>query len=88
LLKGLSRPEQRRLSAELLRLNIPGASKKALKNMVKKGVVKQYSGKHITASFRLQITDALGAAMSFSGSAFSGTVKNLAIGIYQEMAVE
>lgn len=56
--------------------------------MVKKGVVKQYSGKHITASFRLQITDALGAAMSFSGSAFSGTVKNLAIGIYQEMAVE
>ncbi|UJF22316.1 hypothetical protein [Shewanella sp. OMA3-2] len=88
LLKGLSRPEQRRLSAELLRLNIPGVSKKAFKNMVKKGVIKQYSGRQITASFRLQITDAVGAAVSFSGSVFSDTVRNLAIGIYQEMVVE
>jgi hypothetical protein len=88
LLKGLSRPEQRRLSAELLRLNMPGVSKQALKNMVRKGVVKRYSGKHITASFRLQVTDAVGATLSFSGSAYSGTVKSLAVGVFEEMSVE
>ncbi|MDO6775794.1 hypothetical protein Q4591_10530 [Shewanella sp. 3_MG-2023] len=87
MLKGLSRPEQRRLSAELLRLNVTGGSNTVLKSMLRKGAVRRYSNKHITASFRLQLTDAIGASLSFTGSALSGNIRNLAIGIYEEVGV-
>ena len=47
---------------------------------------KRYSGIQITHALQLQLKDAIGASLSFSGSALSGTVKGLAVGIYQELA--
>ncbi|WP_289846764.1 hypothetical protein [Colwellia sp. E2M01] len=40
----------------------------------------------ITQSLTLQLKDAIDASMSFSGSALSGGVNSLAVGIYEELA--
>ncbi|MEZ9237568.1 hypothetical protein [Shewanella sp. 10N.286.52.A9] len=85
ILKGLSRPERRRLNQEIARLNIPGASGRLIKSLSRKGVVKKYTGIQITDAFRLQLRDAVGASLSFTGSAMSGTIKTLAVGIYEEV---
>jgi hypothetical protein len=37
----------------------------------------------IAESLKLQIKDALGAALSFTGSTTSGVVKSIAIGVYE-----
>ena len=44
---------------------------------------KRYSNIQITEALKLQLKDALGATLSFTGSATSGVVKSLAIGIYE-----
>jgi hypothetical protein len=90
MLKSLSRPEQRRLNNEIIRANIPGVSNKLLKSIRKRPGYKPYSTKHITASFRLQIVDAVGASMSFTGSVSSGTLRSLAVAvaIYEEYPSE
>ncbi|BEU04564.1 hypothetical protein OAG1_33640 [Agarivorans sp. OAG1] len=87
LLNGLTRAERARLTKEIIRLNHPGVSNAVLKTMVRNGVYpKRYAGVQITNALKLQLKDAVGASMSFSGSALSGTVKGLAIGIHQELA--
>ncbi|WP_028773741.1 hypothetical protein [Shewanella waksmanii] len=85
ILKGLSRPEKRRLNNEIARLNLPGASGRMIKSLSRKGLIKKYTGTQITHAFRLQLKDAVGASLSFSGSALTGTVKALAIGVYEEV---
>ena len=46
---------------------------------------KRFSGLKITQSLQLQLKDAVGASMSFAGSALSGNVNSLAVGIYEEL---
>ncbi len=87
ILKGLSRAERKRLTQDIIRLNHPGISNKLIKGLVKTGhFPKRYSGLKITQSLTLQLKDAIGASMSFSGSALSGGVNSLAVGIYEELA--
>lgn len=86
ILKGLSRAERKRLTQEIIRLNHPAVSNKILKSMVKNGrYPKRFSGLKITQSLQLQLKDAVGASMSFTGSALSGNVNSLAVGIYEEL---
>jgi hypothetical protein len=87
ILKSLPRAERKRLTQEIIRINHPGISNKLLKALVKAGSYpKCYSGMKITQSLTLQLKDAIGASMSFSGSALSGGVNSLAVGIYEELA--
>jgi len=86
ILKGLSRAERKRLTEDIIRLNHPGVSNKILKQMVRSGQFpKSYSGIQFTQALKLQLKDAVGASMSFTGSALSGNVNSLAIGIYEEL---
>ena len=85
ILKGMTRPERKRLTKEIIRVNHPGVSNKLLKGMVREGKYpKSFSSSRINTSLMLHVKDAAGATLSFSGSAFSGSVKNLVIGIYEE----
>ncbi|UCX06421.1 hypothetical protein [Shewanella glacialimarina] len=86
ILKGLSRSDKKRLNYEINRLNLPGASGRVLKSMARKGLMKKYTRIQITDAFRLKLRDGIGASMSFTGSAFSGTLKTIAIGIYEEIS--
>nr|WP_314569226.1 NAD synthetase [uncultured Pseudomonas sp.] len=87
ILRGLNRQERARLNDELLRLQDPRLTHKLLK-------VKQANGKlpkRISATKMQQntanhIREALAATLGFSGSAMSGNVKTLAIGIYEEVS--
>jgi cell division inhibitor SulA len=86
ILKGLSRAERKRLTQDIIRLNHPSVSNRVLKSMVKNGrYPKRFSGLKITQSLQLQLKDAVGASMSFAGSALSGNVNSLAVGIYEEL---
>jgi len=38
--------------------------------------------------FKLQLKDALGASLSFTGSAMAGNVNTLAVGLYEEFTIE
>lgn len=85
-LKGLTRQERAKLTKELLSIQDPRMTSKMLK-------LKQLSGeptkrftpaqvKHATVT---QIKDALGAAIGFTGSAISGNVRTIAVGLYEEI---
>ena len=69
---------------EIIMVNHPGISNGALKAMVRgKLYPKRYSNIPITEALKLQLKDALGATLSFTGSATSSVAKSLAIGIYE-----
>ncbi|ELI0608281.1 hypothetical protein Q8V59_000082 [Vibrio vulnificus] len=88
-LKGLNRQERVRLTKEISKQNIPNLSSKAYKQLVRSGSVKQrYSSQEISNAVRLQLKDAIGATISFVGSATSGNVGAIAVGIYEELSVE
>jgi hypothetical protein len=85
-LRGLNRQERAKLTKELLSIKDPRMTSKMLK-------LKQLSGqspkrftptevKHATVT---QIKDALGAAIGFTGSAISGNVRTIAVGLYEEV---
>ncbi|MBV1871018.1 MAG: hypothetical protein KUG83_00595 [Gammaproteobacteria bacterium] len=87
LLQGLSRAEKKRLTQEIIRMNEPSTrnSNAVLKRLINTGAYpKRYSGTKISKTMVLQLKDAVGATMSFAGSASSGVVKALAIGVYEE----
>ncbi|PIW62577.1 hypothetical protein [Shewanella sp. CG12_big_fil_rev_8_21_14_0_65_47_15] len=87
ILGNLSRAERKRLTQEIIRMNQPGISNSLIKKLVKTGTYPtRYSGLTITQSLQLQLKDAIGASMSFTGSALSGTIHSLAIGIYEEVS--
>ena len=87
ILKGLTRSERKRLTQDIIRLNHPSVSNKILKRMIRSGhFPKRYNGIQITQSLKLQLKDAVGASMSFTGSGLSGTVNTVAVGIYEELA--
>lgn len=85
-LRGLNRQERAKLTKELLSINDPRLTSKMIK-------LKQLSGempkrltptevKHATVT---QIKDALGAVIGFTGSAISGNVRTIAVGLYEEL---
>ena len=87
-LKSFTRAQRKQLTNEIIRLNSPAAAKSnnVLKRLVNNGVFpKRYAGIQITQTLKLQIKDGIGASMSFGGSALSGTMHSLAVGIYQEL---
>lgn len=82
----LSRAERKRLTQEIIRANMPGISSKMMKAMQRAGTFpKRYTSIQLSRSTQLQIKDALAATLAFSGSALSGTMRNLAIGVYEEI---
>lgn len=85
-LQGLSRPERRRLTIEVIRLNYPGISNAKLKALLATGAFpSRYSNSEITRAVALQLKDAVGGTLTLAGSAYSGTVGALAVGIYEEV---
>ncbi|MBV1884876.1 MAG: hypothetical protein KUG66_01345, partial [Gammaproteobacteria bacterium] len=85
LLNRLSRAEKKRLTQDIIRLNHPGVSNSALKQLINTGSYpKRYTGTQISLTMTLKLKEAVGATMSFAGSALSGTVNSLAIGVYEE----
>lgn len=93
-LKGLSRQERKRLTEEIIRANNPGISNKILKSLVAAGKYpKRYSKLEISSSVGLQLKDAIGATLSFTGSATGGIIRNperiksFIVGVYNEIEV-
>ena len=85
LLQGLTRAERKRLTHEIIRMNNPGVSNLTLKRLINSGVYpKRYAGTQVSKTMILRLEDAVGASMSFVGSALSGVVNSLAIGVYEE----
>ncbi|EPW8046959.1 hypothetical protein ACWP4M_001145 [Vibrio alginolyticus] len=89
ILKGLNRQERTRLTKEIIRKNLPSISNKARKQLMLSGEIpKRYSQATISASISHQLLDAIGGSISIVGSGYSGELRNLAIGIYEELKVE
>ncbi|ARU55091.1 hypothetical protein OLMES_1005 [Oleiphilus messinensis] len=91
ILKTYSRPERKRITEEIIRSLHPGISNNALKAFISAGKYpKRFSGLEISRSVRVQISDALGAAFGFVGSATGGVVRDpskitdVAIAIFEE----
>jgi hypothetical protein len=86
LLRGLSRAERKRLTEEIIRANHPGISAKMMKSMIAAGTYPQrFSNPQISQALAMQLKDALGATFSFTGSASSGAVRALAVGVYSQI---
>ncbi len=85
ILKSMSRSERKRLTNEVIRNNHPGISNKVLKSLVRKGQYpKRYSALQINDALVSQFKDIVGATLSFTGSATSGTVRTLTFGIFED----
>lgn len=81
-LKGLSRQERARIAEEVIRIENPGISNSALKTLMRAGVYpKRFTGLQVSHAVRTQLKDALGAALTFSGSALSGVVREYGVGL-------
>ncbi|MFT5808865.1 MAG: hypothetical protein ACI9LG_003192 [Moritella dasanensis] len=89
ILKGLTRQQKANLTKEIYRQNIPGISNKIYKQLIRNGQVKRrYSQTQISDAILIQLKDALGASLSFTGSAMAGNVNTLAVGLYEELTIE
>lgn len=86
-LKGLNRQERMRLTNELLSINRPEMTRKLIKLKQKMGdMPKRYTSSEIRQGTITQIQDALGAALSVAGSAMSGNIRTIAVGLYEEVS--
>ncbi|MCS3419606.1 hypothetical protein M2399_004633 [Pseudomonas sp. BIGb0450] len=86
-LKGLNRQERVRLTNELLSINRPEMTRKLIKLKQKMGdMPKRYTSSEIRQGTIAQIQDALGAALSVAGSAMSGNIRTIAVGLYEEVS--
>ncbi len=93
-LKGLSRQERKRLTEDIIRANNPGISNRILKSLVASGKYpKRFKSIEISNSLRLQLKEAVGASLSFAGSATGGIIRSpervpdFIIGIVEEFDV-
>lgn len=85
-LSGLNRQERKKLTEEIVRANHPGVSNRILKEMIRKGAYpKRYSQPEISQSLRLRIKDSVSSSLSFSGSFVSGSMRSLAVGLYESV---
>ncbi|UZE29671.1 NAD synthetase [Pseudomonas asplenii] len=85
-LRGLNRQERAKLTKELLAINDPRLTPKMLKLKQLAGELpKRFTPTEIRHATVTQIKDSLGAAIGLTGSALSGNVKTIAIGLYEEI---
>lgn len=83
-LKGMTRAERKRLTQEIIKLNHPGVSGKVMKALIAGGKYpKRYTQGQISQALTLKVQEAVGASISFIGSASSGVVKSVAVGVYE-----
>ncbi|WP_028771456.1 hypothetical protein [Shewanella waksmanii] len=86
-LKGLSRPERKRLTMEIQRLNSPGISAQTMKALTNSGkLTGRYSSQALVNAISLNLKNAISASLSVTGSSFDGSLKNIAVGIYEEIS--
>lgn len=84
-LRGLNRQERAKLTKELLSINDPKLTTKLLKLKQASGeLTKRFTPTQLKHGTTTQIKDALSAVIGFGGSAYSGNVKTIAIGLYEE----
>ncbi|NWC11448.1 NAD synthetase [Pseudomonas agarici] len=84
-LKGMSRQERAKLTKNVLAIKNPSLTRKLIKlKQATKELPKSFSENAINQSTMIHIKDSVAATLSFSGSAFSGNVNALAIGLYEE----
>lgn len=75
-LKGLSRQERKRLAEEAIRIERPGISNGQLKDLVRAGMFpKRFTPLEVSTTVRNQLKDAASAALTLSGSAYAGAVR-------------
>jgi hypothetical protein len=85
ILKGLNRAERKRLTQELIRMQIPNISNSAMKDLIRAGQFPaRFAASQITDALFAQLRDAIAATMAFGSSAVSGDVKLLYVDIFQE----
>lgn len=85
-LDGLNRAQRARLTEEIVRLNHPRISNGMIKYLRRSGgYPRRYSNAQLKRATALRLKDALGAGLSFTGSAVGGVVRNVAVGIYEEI---
>ncbi|AZF45816.1 MULTISPECIES: NAD synthetase [unclassified Pseudomonas] len=85
-LRGLNRQERARLTKELLSINHPSLTAKMLKLRQASGeLTKRFTPTQLKHGTTTQIKDALSAVVGFGGSAYSGNVNTIAIGLYEEV---
>lgn len=83
-LRGLSRAERKRLTTEIIKLNHPGVSSKVMKALIGAGKYpKRYSQGQISEALALKVKEAIGASLSFAGSASSGAARTIAVGLHE-----
>lgn len=86
LLRTLNRAERKRLTEELLRAQNPEITRRMLKYAQRSGELPtRLSSTQIRQATLHQIRDSIGATLAFTGSAQSGVIKGLAIGLYEEL---
>ncbi|UVH50260.1 NAD synthetase [Pseudomonas sp. CBSPBW29] len=86
-LKGLNRQERVRLTNELLSINRPEMTRKLIKLKQRMGdMPRRYSSAEIRQGTIAQIQDAIGAALGVAGSAMSGNIRTIAVGLYEEVS--
>lgn len=84
-LHSLNRHERKRLTLEIVKLNHPALahSNGALKRMINANMYpKRYQQIQINDALRVRIKDAVAGVLTFGGSATSGSIKYLAVGVY------
>ncbi|WP_458376302.1 NAD synthetase [Pseudomonas pergaminensis] len=86
-LRGLNRQERAKLTKELLSINHPSLTAKMIKLRQASGeLTKRFTPTQLKHSTTTQIKDVLGASVGFGGSAYSGNVNTIAIGLYEEVS--
>ncbi|TFY94320.1 NAD synthetase [Pseudomonas nabeulensis] len=84
-LRGLNRQERAKLTKELLSISDPRLSSKMIKLKQLSGELpKRFTPTEVKHATVTQIKDALGAVIGFTGSAVSGNVRTIAVGLYEE----
>ena len=85
-LRGLNRQERAKLTKGLLSINDPRLRSKMIKLKPLSGELpKRFTPTEVKHATVTQIKDTVGAAIGFTGSAVSGNVRTLAIGLYEEV---
>ncbi|WP_017255370.1 hypothetical protein [Pseudomonas tolaasii] len=86
LLKGLTRQERAKLNNELLRINDPRLTTKLLKLKQAAGMAsKRFTSTQIQHATSSHIREALAATSGLLGSAMTGNVRTIAVGLYEEV---
>ncbi|MEN4945239.1 NAD synthetase [Pseudomonas proteolytica] len=85
ILRPMSRQERAKLTNEVLKLKNPRHSREIIRLQQLAGKLpKRYSNPQLHLDLLTQITDQVGATLAVTGSATSGNINHLVIGLYEE----